>query len=80
MTLIDVRWTTYVNLLTVQCDCRVIFEWPSNVSVVGCPLCGRRELWHSVDPRPEKGPWSLRVMKHKLAPCRQVEPPHNSLS
>lgn len=74
MTLIDVEWTTYVNLLTVQCDCRVIFQWPSNISTVRCPLCGRQELWHSVDPKPEKGPWSRRVMVNKVGPCLPLYP------
>lgn len=75
MTLLDVEAAQPVNLLTIQCNCTLLFRWPSNISVVMCPLCGRRELWHSVDPQPEKGPWSLRVMEHKVAACLLPLPP-----
>ena len=63
MQLRDVRWASSVNRLTVACDCGAVLDHPSNVSLVVCPMCGRYELWHSVDPRPQEGPWSEPVMR-----------------
>jgi hypothetical protein len=74
MTLLAVEAASPVNLLLVQCNCSLVFRWPSNISVVHCPLCARRELWHSVDPKPEKGPWSLPVMENKVGSCLPPEP------
>jgi len=39
---------------------------PSNYSVVVCLVCRKAELWHSVDPKPEEGPWSLPVMHNAV--------------
>jgi hypothetical protein len=63
MRLVDVSWAQPVNRLVVRCDCAMEFIWPSNVSLAQCPVCRRAELWHSVDPRPESGPWSEPVME-----------------
>jgi hypothetical protein len=62
MTLINVRWGLPVNTLVVFCDCGEILYRPSNYSLVECPVCRRRELWHSVEPKPLSGPWSEPVM------------------
>jgi len=66
MLILDMRWALPVNVLTIQCDCKVILEHPSNYSVVVCPICGRKEMWHSVDPKPGQGPWSLPVMNSAI--------------
>jgi hypothetical protein len=79
MKLLDVEWALPVNLLLVHCDCTLLFRWPADISVVRCPLCGRKELWHSVDPKPEKGPWSLRVMENKVALCPLPRSPQGCL-
>lgn len=66
MKLVDVRWAVPVNRLTVKCDCGCTINWPSNVSLVVCP-CGRRELWHDVEPKPRFGPWSEPVMRSAIS-------------
>lgn len=66
MRLVDARWALPVNRLAVVCDCGVMLDHPSNVSLVTCPACGRAELWHSVDPRPNAGPWSEPVMQRAM--------------
>lgn len=35
-----------VNILAVLCDCGVRFAWQSRYSLVQCPNCGARALWH----------------------------------
>ena len=62
MTLLDVYWTPHVNHLRIACDCGATLDHPSRVSLVRCPVCGRAELWHGIEPRPEAGPWSEPVM------------------
>ena len=62
MTLMDVMWALPVNVISVVCDCGHGFIHPTNYSLARCPRCGRAELWHSVDPAPQSGPWSEPVM------------------
>lgn len=57
---------TITQVLAVKCDCGVHFAWPSHVSTAECPGCGRQELWHKVEPRPETGPWSAPVMERPM--------------
>jgi uncharacterized Zn finger protein (UPF0148 family) len=65
MRLIDVRWNSYVNMLTIACDrCAIVFVWPSNIGLVECPICRQGQLWHSVEPKPNTGPWSEPVMEN----------------
>lgn len=64
MKLVDVYWSSPVNRLKVQCNCGILLDAPSNVSVVKCPLCQKEELWHSVDPA--EGIWNMPVMEHAL--------------
>lgn len=66
MTLINVYWAWPVNILEVYCDCGQRLLRPSNYSLVECSWCGRRELWHSVEPKPEQGPWSEPVMANHV--------------
>ena len=61
----DVRWTPVVNMLTVEC-CNSLFNWPTNISVVECPWCHRKELWHPVYPA--EGEWAYPVMENRA--CR----------
>jgi hypothetical protein len=46
MILYDVIWTTKVNVLLIKCDCGSDFEYPSNYSLVECPYCKNKEVWH----------------------------------
>lgn len=46
MILIDVYWTNIINMLTIKCDCGETFNYPSNHSLVECPSCYNREIWH----------------------------------
>jgi hypothetical protein len=66
MQLIDVYWTHHVNRLRVRCDCGVLLDRPSNVSLVECSNCGCQELWHGVDPA--EGIWAHPVMRIAFAP------------
>lgn len=73
MNIVHVRWSIPVNRLTVICDCGCSIDWPSNVSLVRCPRCGRQELWHDVDPKPQSGPWSEPVMRNGALKTQAVE-------
>jgi hypothetical protein len=68
MHLIDVYWSLPVNRIRVLCDCGRTLDHPTNVSLVVCPQCRRFELWHSIEPRPQSGPWSEPVMQHRVSP------------
>ena len=46
MKLIDVYWTNIINVLVIKCDCGKQFEYPSNYSLVECPNCKNKEVWH----------------------------------
>ena len=58
--------TPQINFLAVSCECGCDFVWPTNVSLARCPQCQKEELWHSVDPKPKKGPWSEPEMENCL--------------
>ena len=47
MRVINVTWTPEVNVLTVECDCKNIIYWPTNISLIQCPNCHNKEWWHS---------------------------------
>jgi hypothetical protein len=66
MKLVDVMWSTPVNVISVVCDCSAGLIHPARISLVTCPYCGRQELWHAVDPKPASGPWSERVMDNEI--------------
>jgi len=63
MILRDVAWAEPVNILVVEC-CGARFAWSSRISCVTCPLCGRRELWHDVEPK--GGVWVQPVMENRV--------------
>jgi len=63
MSVIDVQWTPHVNVLMIECDCGYCFVHLTCYSAAKCQRCGRMELWHSVEPRPIEGIWSLPVME-----------------
>jgi len=46
MELLDVYWTNNVNMLVINCDCGKQFDYPSNYSLIECPECGYKEIWH----------------------------------
>jgi hypothetical protein len=71
MTLVDVKWAPFGNVLIVRCDCGGLMSQMARYSVVHCPNCHREELWHSIDPKPKEGPWSLPEMKI----CLTLKPP-----
>jgi hypothetical protein len=73
MTLVDVRWGYPVNVITVLCDCGQTLYRPSNYSQVWCLACGRKEYWHSCDPKPKRGRWSGKVMAN-LVLTRDFDP------
>lgn len=66
MKLVNVHWNPYVNLLIIHCECGMNFSWWSRFSVVTCPACKKSELWHDVDPKPEKGPWAMPVVQNRV--------------
>lgn len=66
MTVIDVEWTPFLNVLSIKCDCGLTWRMWANVSVIRCPNCGRLERWHGIDPEFETGPWSAPQMKIEL--------------
>jgi predicted RNA-binding Zn-ribbon protein involved in translation (DUF1610 family) len=66
MILFDVIWQEDVNWLMIYCNCGIVLKRRSNYSAISCPMCGRVELWHSVQPKPADGPWSLPEMKIRL--------------
>ena len=43
---VGVRWTNYVNELTMECKCGTRFQWWSRISVAACPKCGGMAYWH----------------------------------
>jgi len=46
MELINVHWTNVVNMLEIKCECGALFQYPSNYSLVECPNCKKKEVWH----------------------------------
>lgn len=46
MILKNVKWTYFVNVLCIKCDCGEEFEYPANYSLVECPKCKNKEVWH----------------------------------
>jgi hypothetical protein len=66
MQLTEIYWTPYVNLLTLKCECGMTFQAWSRFSIATCPACKKAELWHDVDPKPEKGPWGLPVVQNRV--------------
>ena len=42
----DVFWTSQVNVLLIICDCGYEFQYPCSYSVVECPKCKNKEIWH----------------------------------
>jgi len=66
MKLIDAIWAPFVNILGIRCDCGVEFAWPSNISVVHCSFCGRRELYHPVNEVSSDSIWNMPVMERAL--------------
>jgi len=46
MILKDVYWTSRCNALVIICDCEHKFDYPSNYSLVECPKCKNKEIWH----------------------------------
>lgn len=71
MILRDVVWSYTVNVLIVEC-CGGRFAWPSNISLVECPECGQRELWHEADPK--GGIWDQPVMQNSVLHPEETPP------
>lgn len=42
MQIVDVKWTSNVNILLIQCDCGHQFGHKSNKWIVWCPICNRQ--------------------------------------
>ena len=66
MKLVDAYWTPVVNRLLVVCDCGQRIDWPSGVSMVECPECGRAELWHGINRVAATSRWRQPVMTNDV--------------
>jgi hypothetical protein len=65
MYLNDVFWTKKVNILEIECDCGELFQYPSNYSLVECPKCKYKEVWHE-DALNFKELKKYKLMKMKI--------------
>ncbi len=52
-------WDEPVNGIYLDCSCGATIEHPTRISLVQCPKCWIRVLWHDVEPR--KGIWDFDV-------------------
>jgi hypothetical protein len=44
--IVDVEWTSYVNRLTIVCDCGMEFKHWARFTQAKCPRCGLVNAWH----------------------------------
>lgn len=42
----DIIWNQTVNHIYVECDCGKLFWWPTNITLIECKRCGKKEWWN----------------------------------